>query len=285
MRLYVGVDVSLSTRPELAGIPRCVSHHRLTTRRTIQPANGPTFIDSGAFTMLKDHGRWTITADEYITDIRRIVSALGPDNVVGVAAMDYMCEDIVIEGGDTKDGRFVGTRQHLGLTAGASLDDCVREHQRLTIANYLELVRLAPDLHIVPAVQGNSLSQYLRCVAMYRAAGVDLTTLPLVGLGSVCRRQATDEIDLIVTTLHAMGINLHGYGVKQQGVEAYGGLLTSADSQAWSYAARKRVGLCPHGVVKHEANCPVAAATWWRRVSGGVGDVQPALDLFGAVAA
>lgn len=285
MKLYVGVDVSMSQRPELAGIPRCVSRNRYAKRRTITRANGPTLIDSGAFTMLKDHGRWTITVAEYVAEIRRIVAALGPENVVGVAAMDLMCEEIVIEGGQTKDGRFVGSRQFLGLPATATLDDCIHEHQRLTVANYLELVRIAPDLPIFPVIQGNTLAQYLRCIAMYVAAGVDLTSLPLVGLGSVCRRQASAEIDLIVTTIEAMGIPLHGFGVKAEGIDAYGPLLASADSQAWSYAARRRVGRCPHGVVKHEANCPVAAVRWWRAVDGKAhGNAQPALDLFGVVA-
>lgn len=283
MDLYVGVDISLSERPELAGVNRCCSLSRYVKRRRIRPASGPTLIDSGAFSMLKDHGRWIYTVEEFVGHMRRVVAALGPEHVVAVAGMDMMCEDIVINGGITKDGRFVGSRQHLGLPADATLDDCVREHQRITVANHVELSRLAPDLGFFPTIQGNTLAQYLRCVAMYRAAGVDLTALPLVGLGSVCRRQASSEIDLIVTTLHAMGIRLHGFGVKAEGVEAYGPLLESADSQAWSYAARRRVGLCPHGVVKHEANCPIAAVRWWREVSGRIrSDAQPALDLFGA---
>lgn len=285
MRLYLGVDVHLSERAELAGIPRCVSRNRYARRRTIAQANGPTFIDSGAFTQLKTHGRWTFTPAEYVTELRRIVASLGPDNVVAIGPMDWMCEAVVIEGGHTKDGTFVGTRPHLGLPDEASLDDCVAEHQRRTVTNGIELRRLAPDLPIVYAIQGNTLDQYVRCVAMYREAGIDLTAEPLVGLGSVCRRQASSEIDLIVTTLHAMGIRLHGFGVKRGGIEAYGPLLKSADSQAWSYASRKRVKLCPHGVVKHEANCPVAAVAWWRQVSGRTPRAaQPALDLFGAAA-
>lgn len=288
MDLFVGVDASLSERPELAGVDRCVSLNRYLRKgrlRRIKTANGRTLIDSGAFSMLKDHGRWIYTVPEFIAHMRRVVAALGPENVAAVAGMDMMCEEIVIEGGDSKDGRFVGSRQFLGLPATAALDDCVREHQRITVANHVEVTRLAPDLKIFPTIQGGTLAQYLRCVAMYKAAGVDLTTLPLVGLGSVCRRQASSEIDLIVTTLHAMGIRLHGFGVKAEGVETYGPLLESADSQAWSYAARRRVGLCPHGVVKHEANCPIAAVRWWRDVSGRIATTaQPALDLFGVAA-
>lgn len=281
MDLFVGVDVSLSQRPELAGVDRCVSLNRYLRNgklRHIKPANGRTLVDSGAFSMLKDHGRWIYTVPEF-------VAALGRENVAAVAGMDMMCEEIVIEGGDSKDGHFVGSRQFLGLPANATLDDCIYEHQRITVSHHVEITRLAPELNVFPTIQGSTLTQYLRCVAMYKAAGVDLTTLPLVGLGSVCRRQASSEIDLIVTTLHAMGIRLHGFGVKAKGLEAYGPLLESADSMAWSIGGRHRVKLCPHGVVKHEANCPIAAVRWWREVSGRVASTaQPALDLFGAAA-
>jgi hypothetical protein len=42
-------------------------------------------------------------------------------------------------------------------------------------------------------------------------AGIDLTTEPLVGLGSVCRHRATAEVARLVHTLHAHGLTrLHG---------------------------------------------------------------------------
>ena len=57
-----------------------------------------------------------------------------------------------------------------------------------------QLRELAPDLPIIPVVQGQHPEQYLYCVDLYRTlAMVDLTTEPLVGVGSVCRRQGTDE--------------------------------------------------------------------------------------------
>lgn len=52
----------------------------------------------------------------------------------------------------------------------------------------------------------------------------------LVGLGSVCRRQSTAEIGIIAGTLHAMGLKLHGFGVKREGLARYGHCLSSSDS-------------------------------------------------------
>jgi hypothetical protein len=59
----------------------------------------------------------------------------------------------------------------------------VHEHQERTGSNYLELRALAPHLPFVPVIQGWQLADYLRCVALYESAGVNLAPLPRVGLG------------------------------------------------------------------------------------------------------
>jgi hypothetical protein len=80
--------------------------------------------------------------------------------------------------------------QYIVATTGLS----VEEHRRRTIQNYLRLKELAPDLPFMPVLQGWTLQDYLHCVQLYEAAGVDLTSEPIVGVGSACRRQATEEI-------------------------------------------------------------------------------------------
>jgi hypothetical protein len=111
-------------------------------------------------------------------------------------------------------------------------------------------------------VQGWRLDDYLACVQRYATAGVDLCAAPLVGLGSVCRRQATREIGAIVAELAAAGLRLHGFGVKRRGLADYADDLASADSMAWSYAARRRPPL--PGCTRHIncANCPRYALAW-----------------------
>jgi hypothetical protein len=79
---------------------------------------------------------------------------------------------------------------------------------------------------------------------------VDLGDYPLVGVGSVCRRQQTDEIRDVLEAVRDRDpeVPLHGYGVKSQGLRRYGELLCSADSLAWSYNARRNPRLvgCAH---------------------------------------
>lgn len=238
---------------ERVDFPLFVSRTRLSGRRTLPRARAPWALDSGGFTQLDKTGIWSITPAEYVDEVRRYRDGIG--NLVWAAPMDWMCEPRV--------------RARTGLSVG--------EHQRRTVANYLTLRDLAPDLPFIPVLQGWTLDDYLRCVDLYQTAGVDLAVLPLVGLGSVCRRQATSEIGAIVSALATAGIALHGFGVKTDGLRSYSAYLTSADSMAWSYGGR-RTRPCAHGTAQSEANCADFAAAWRARVLDACR--YPQLDLF-----
>jgi hypothetical protein len=138
------------------------------------------------------------------------------------------------------------------------------------VENFLCLRQLAPDLPFIPVVQGWYASDYLRCMDMYSAAGVELAGEPLVGLGSVCRRQGTADIEAIVRTLCGVGLRLHGFGVKVDGLRHYGGQLASADSMAWSFRGRYVRGCSHRGrhqqAVISEANCLHFASQWRRHL-------------------
>jgi hypothetical protein len=238
------------------------------------PALHPYCVDSGGFSELQKYGRWRSSAAEYVAVVRRIVGQLGPDLCEWVAPQDCMCEDLVIYGGIGPRGLvFEGTREMRGLAPGEPEQDrltAVRIHQRLTVDNYVELVSLAPEIRFIPVLQGRTLEDYEYCDQLYRSAGVDLGAAPVVGLGSVCRRQAEGEIEEIVDHFHAKGYRLHGFGVKTLGLGRYGPKLVSADSLAWSEDARRRPGR--YGpthqarVVGHKncANC-VDYAVWWHQ--------------------
>lgn len=233
---------------ERTDVPLFVSDTRLSRRR-LPVALGPWALDSGGFTMLQQHGRWLVDPAEYAARVRRYRDEVG--GLVWAAAQDWMCEPAIIHGGESGPLRFVGT----GLS--------VLEHQRRTVANLLELRRTAPDLPWVPVVQGYTLAEYLHCIELYADAGVDLRHEPLVALGSVCRRQATGEIRDIVGAVREQGLaRLHGFGVKAGGLGAYGDLLASADSQAWSYRARRERIRMPGHRHLNCASCLPWALTW-----------------------
>lgn len=249
----------------LADVPMCISRNRLAGYggRLKEAVVPELLIDSGGFTELKHHGRHRLTPEQFVTEIRTFLAHLAPGQRVRVAQQDWMCEEVVIYGGRTKDGTFVGTRPGIDPDGVMSFDELVHEHQRRSVANLVELRRIAPDLDIIPVVQGFTLMQYARHAGMLEQAGIRLADEPLVGLGSVCRRQGSRDIEQIVRYLARLGIALHGFGVGVKGLEMYGDRIASSDSNAFSYNGRVKVGLCPHGVVKREANCPVKAREWW----------------------
>jgi hypothetical protein len=142
----------------------------------------------------------------------------------------------------------------------------VAQHQRRTVDNYLRLRDLAPDVPWFPVLQGWRLSDYFRHVDAYFAADVDLQTLPLVGLGTVCRRQHTEAITKLVSALSSYRLRLHGFGVKQQGLATIGHLLQSADSMAWSFTARRQQERMPGHTHKNCANCLPYALQWRGRM-------------------
>lgn len=218
-------------------------------------AQGPYAIDSGGFMELKDKGTWTRSPRQYVADLRRIWEHVGPYD--WAAPQDWMCEDAIINGGTFQGQHFVGT--HLS----------VREHQRRTIHNFLELRSLAPDLRIAPVLQGDCIPAYEQCLQMYDNAGVDLRQEPIVGLGSVCRLQSTIQGAAIVTAMATHGLRLHGFGFKILGLERVGHLLASADSAAWSSHARRRPPLPGH-THKNCANCIDYALQWRQRVINAI---------------
>ncbi|MFG2245500.1 hypothetical protein [Spirillospora sp. NPDC048823] len=241
-----------------ATFPLFVSYRQLARKVGLRPATCERWaLDSGGFTYLKDYGRFPISPHEYAAAVRRYRDHIG--RLDFAAPQDWMCEPEVIAGGWRGRLYFVGT----GLS--------VAEHQRRTVASYLELRRLAPDLPWIPVLQGWTLAEYARCADLYADAGVDLSALPVVGLGSVCRRQSTTEIRDIVTVFARRGLRLHAFGVKTLGLGLYGHQIASADSMAWSQAA-KHEPAWPGHTHKNCANCLPWATAWRSRLLDRVRD-------------
>lgn len=242
MRFYLGTHVPRwLSRPEFVGVPLFVSARRLRDQKTWRPATTAWALDSGGFTELTMHGRWIVTPQQYVADVRRWFDQIGPAE--WCAPQDWMCEPHMLE-----------------LTGKT-----VAEHQRLTVANYLELRSLAPDLPFVPVLQGWEFEDYMRHIEDYRAAGVNLADLPTVGVGSVCRRQATGMAEDLMRELHGRGIRAHGFGFKIDGLRRCAKFMASSDSMAWSLAARKSPPLpgCTH---RSCANCHKYALRWREKV-------------------
>ncbi len=200
-------------------------------------AIAPWALDSGGFSELAMYGGWKTSESEYVDDIQRFQSI---GMMQWCAPQDWMCEPVMLE--------------KTGLS--------ILEHQARTITSVLSL--RSKGMPVIPVLQGWELADYHRHLAQYRSVGIVLESEPLVGIGSVCRRQSTEEIGEIVSSLQ--GIRLHGFGVKTKGLGKYGQYLHSADSMSWSYAARRAEPMAGCTTHINCANCLPYAKEWRRKL-------------------
>jgi 6-pyruvoyl tetrahydropterin synthase/QueD family protein len=186
-------------------------------KRPFPTGRAPFALDSGAYSHLARNGRWKVSAEEYARRVRQIAEGTG--TMEWAATQDWLCSPDTLEA--------------TGKT--------VLEHQELTIQSWLELNELEPEIAWLPTLQGWELDDYLRHIEMYEGAGVDLLKQPLVGLGSIARRQSDDEVIEMLGEFSALGLRLHGFGVKISGLRRALPYLASSDSMAWSWEGRMRV--------------------------------------------
>lgn len=240
MQFYLGTHMP-SWMTDTA-VPLFVSHRRLRDRRNLKRCAARWALDSGAFTEVASLGRFETSPAEYIAAVRRYRDEIG--QLDWAAPQDHMCEPWVL--------------------ARSELASTVMEAQSWTVNNYMTLRATDSTVPIIPVLQGQTVADYVRHVAQYERAGIDLEAESVVGVGSVCRRQATAEIAEIIEVL-SRSLRLHGFGVKSDGIARYGWMLASADSMAWS-ARGRRIRPCPRSRNVSCANCRHHALEWRERV-------------------
>lgn len=203
----------------------CISINRLRRRRKPVGCDN-VLVDSGAFSELARHGQYRHPVEAYAAELHRLHTHRVVTMLAAVA-QDYMCEPAILA--------------TTGLT--------IRAHQRLTIVRYdallAELERLfhgSCPFTVVPVLQGYAPADYDRHIHMY---GKRLATGMWVGVGSICKRNGAPAV--IVEILSAIksirpDLRLHGFGLKSTALEnsAVRSLLATADSMAWSFAARRQ---------------------------------------------
>lgn len=201
-----------------------VSDVRLKDRKSFPEALEPWGLDSGGFSIVSKYGAWIVSPKEYVERVRRYSSEIG--KLSFAAPQDWMCEPDILHG--NKKLGIKGT----GLT--------IADHIRLTVENFFELKSLAPELPFIPVLQGWCEGDYLDCMEAYEKKGLILKDQPLVGVGSVCRRQNTIAVSVWISSwAQCYGLKIHGFGFKVEGLDFLAPYLASADSMAWSFQARR----------------------------------------------
>jgi len=254
-RFYVGVHHPRLAWPlTLRGFRVCVSANVLRNRVCDVPFLGcdePWLLDSGAFTQVALRGGFTQSGRDYAAMIRRF----GRTGLIAASTQDYMCEPIALRA--------------TGLT--------IARHQALTLERFDAIRDAGVDrVHLLPVLQGRTPDDYRRHLEAY---GERIGRGAWVGVGSLCKRQGDPAV--IAAILDAIlcdrpDLRLHGFGCKRTSLldPEVRRRLATADSMAWSYAARFEgrdqnawdeagrfalgVGGCPEAVER------LAARAGWR---------------------
>ena len=195
-----------------------ISVNRLRNRKSDFSVN-QWVLDSGAFTELLRFGHYRDAVQVYANQIKRWKSC---GQLLAASSQDYMCEQFILE--------------KTGLT--------IPEHQRLTLKRYDELLSCKTGVYILPVLQGYQPAEYVEHLRQYRDR---LPKGAWVGVGSVCKRNSQPEqIEAVLKAIkrERPDLRIHGFGVKLTALESrvVREALWSADSMAWSFAARWKGG-------------------------------------------
>lgn len=131
----------------------------------------------------------------------------------------------------------------------------------MTIERYDQLRSLYQGaVPIMPVLQGWSVQNYIDHLCAY---GSRILLGGWVGVGSICKRNGTpSEVLAILRAIKTIrsDLRLHGFGLKLTALKHpdIRALLHSADSMAWSYAARRN---------GRNANDPQEAVDFYARVT------------------
>jgi hypothetical protein len=173
-------------------------------------------MDSGAFSEISTYGEYRSDVATYAKLIERWAQC---PTLEAAVAQDYMCEPFILK--------------RTGLA--------VKDHQRMTVERYDRLLQHNPPCYILPVIQGWLAHDYLRHLDQY---GDRFKKGMYIGIGSVCKRNSTVQSVVSILSLvknHRPDLRIHAFGLKTTALQNTNvrHLIHSADSMAWSFAARK----------------------------------------------
>jgi len=203
MKIYYGVD--RKKYAELIKHPM-ISARTMFNRKTPIVKNGKEwFMDSGAFTYLKEFGKFPFSVGKYLGAVAKFEPSY-------FACMDWCCEQTV--------------RNRTKHT--------VDTHIALTIENGIDLIDFDKK-RFVMVIQGLEWNDYITCVETIREQGL---FTPVMGVGTICGRTNPREVFDILKSIKANipdWVKLHCFGLSinlLQYKEIYD-QIDSIDTFAW----------------------------------------------------
>lgn len=217
-------------------------------------------LDSAGFVAMARYGGFPWTTSDYLA-----LAASFPFR--WFASMDYCVEPEIARDREEVLDRISRTiRANFDCRSGAR--DLGIEHR------------------LMPVIQGRRPDDYERCLD---GLALDYGLTPLIGVGSMCRREVSGPEGLIAVFDHLdrilpKGVMLHGFGVKGTALSHLKGIehrIASIDSQAYGQAARHDA--FARGVAKTDALVAQHMQAWTAsqlaRLRGSAALRQPELFL------
>lgn len=193
-------------------------HWRGFDRSTLNlVAQHPVALDSGGFVASVLYRGFNFSVPQYMD-----LCAAAPWQ--WFASLDMTCEPEIAGDEEVVRDRIAGT---VRLNR-----ECLREARERGIAD-----------RFVPVIQGHRVEHYLRCLDQMP----DLSSFPLIGIGSMCRRHVEDDelgilriVDELDRAFRGTRCRFHLFGIKTTGMSELRQhpRVRSVDSQAWGLHAR-----------------------------------------------
>lgn len=209
MKIYYGVD--RKTYANEVKYPM-VSFRTMMKRKTPIVTDKEWFMDSGAFTFLKERGYFPFTYGKYLRAVARFKPTFW-------ACMDWCCEPSV--------------RQRTKHT--------VDTHISLTIENGIELIDFDRDSFIM-VVQGWEREDYISCCEKIKEQGL---ITKVMGIGTICGRTDAKKVHDILKSIKSnlpnwVKIHCFGMSINLLKYKEIFDCIDSVDTYAWC----SEFGLC-----------------------------------------
>ncbi len=167
-------------------------------------------LDSGGFMVAVKHGEYPWFPDDYLQLIEDIKPTFA-------ASMDYPCEIKITP------LLLMNTKERIEATANYARYLCKRSDR------------------VFPVLQGQTIEDY-----EYSWRLIEPLNPKMVGIGSICKRQALQEIDALCRDLFFLlprYLWIHGFGVKIRALQYHWPrqLFSSIDTNAWEFRLRARL--------------------------------------------
>jgi hypothetical protein len=213
IKVYYGLD-----RKRFADVvDNCMISFRTMRKRKTGITNKDWFMDSGAFTYLKNEGKYPFSYGEYLRAVSKFKPTL-------FANMDWCCEETVLK------STGLNVLQHIGHT----------------VENGRQLIDYNKDKFVM-VLQGWNERDYLTCIDYCKDYGL---ITKVIGVGSICGRTNPKDVYEILKAIKyeipdTCKIHCFGFSINLLKYKELYDRIDSIDTFAWC----REYGLNKRGIV------------------------------------